>query len=158
MGSNLSETAVGAVGEALVAARLAISSAGRLMPFAPIADDGGLDLLVHDRLTGRSWPLQVKCRTKTIAGSKSILQFQVRKATFNAWPNAFLLAAFIDIHTEVLSVRRAWLVPMRALPAIAKSQEKNYVIRPSWSDNSCDKYTQYRCTTMGDVVQRLLAQ
>lgn len=157
MGTKLTETAIGAVGEALIAARLAIDSAGRLMPFAPIADDGGIDLLVHDRLTGRSWPIQVKTRTKTIAGSKSTVHFEVRKTTFKSWPNAFLIAALIDIHDGELAVRRAWLIRMRDLPKIAKSSESKYVIRPSWSSQSHDKFTSYRCANMSEVVQRLMA-
>lgn len=128
------------------------------MPFAPIADDGGIDLLVHDRVSGRSWPIQVKTRTKTMAGSSWTLQFEVRKATFKDWPHAFLIAAFIVLHDGQLAVRRAWLIRMRDLPRMAKSSESKYVIRPSWSGESRDKFTQYRCTDMCVLVKRLLAE
>lgn len=151
-----SETQIGAIGEAIIAARLALDSGGRLMPFSPIADDGGIDLLVHDRMTGTSWPIQVKTRTKTLTRSPNGLHFEVRRATFNAWPNAFLLAAYVTLDDGTLGVRRAWLIPMRELPKVARTNEKKYVIRPSWSATSKDRYTRFRCETMADVATRLL--
>lgn len=126
------------------------------MPFSPIADDGGIDLLIHDRRTGDSWPIQIKTRTKTLARSPNALHFQVRRATFNAWPNAFLLAAYVALDEGSLTVRRAWLIPMKRLPKIARKNEKCYVIRPSWSATSRDRYTSFRCESMADVANRLL--
>jgi len=146
----------GAIGEAIIAAWLAIGSDGRLSCFSPIADDGGIDLLAYDKHTGRSWPIQVKTRTKTI--TKNIVHFQVRRATFNAWPNAFLIAALMSYETTKLSVRRAWLVPMGELAQVGKVSENKIVIRPSWAEESKDKYTKYRCQTMSDLVDRLLHQ
>ena len=59
----LTSTQVGLVAENLVINALLKASSGRLVPFRPVADDYGIDLLLYDKVTGRVLPLQVKART-----------------------------------------------------------------------------------------------
>lgn len=66
---SLTSTQVGLLAENLVTNALLIAFDGRLAPFRPVADDYGIDLLVYDKATGRSLPLQVKARTKTLKKS-----------------------------------------------------------------------------------------
>ena len=44
----------------MVASALLIASNGRLSPFAPLADDHGIDLIVLDKVTRRTLAIQVK--------------------------------------------------------------------------------------------------
>lgn len=107
MVNQVTATQLGAIGENLAANGLIVASDGRLAPFSPVADDGGIDLLVYDKVTGRAVPLQVKTRTGTLRGHPQITHFEVRKATFTEHPEGFLLAVLFEL--ESLEVRRAWL-------------------------------------------------
>ncbi|MCH8270434.1 MAG: hypothetical protein IH985_04380 [Planctomycetes bacterium] len=150
---HLSATQKGAVGESVVAARLILESDGRLAPYVPFADDRGVDLLVLDKQTGRTIPLQIKTRTGTVK-RKSICHFQVRSATFD--PRAWLLAVMVDYAEGDVRIKMAWLMPMKKLSKITKvNKRNNYVIRPSPNVDSKDMYTPYRCRDMAQVVSRL---
>ena len=58
--TKLTQTQIGSIGEVTVAAQLMLLSHGRLSPFLPFADDEGIDLIVSDKLTGESLPVQTK--------------------------------------------------------------------------------------------------
>lgn len=145
----ISPTQIGCIGEKLVSAHLLIASDGRLSPFRPVADDDGVDLLVLDKLTRRSIPLQVKTRTRIDAGGT--VQFDIRKQTFIPAPDAFMLAVFLDLIGGVVAC--SWLVPMTDLERIA--QPGSLTIVPSPKETSRDRYSPYRCHSMGEVCRRL---
>ena len=66
---SMTQTQIGTIGEVTVAAQLMLASDGRFSPFLPFADDDGIDLIVYDKVTGISLPVQVKARTSAIQPS-----------------------------------------------------------------------------------------
>jgi hypothetical protein len=152
---KLTSTQIGKVGETIVAAQLMLTTKGRLSPFLPIADDGGIDLLVYDKATRRSLAVQVKDRLNMGAVGSRPVQFDVRRATFLEGQDSFLLAILLDIGRG--EVQRAWLIPTSELAKVSQSDAETFSITPSPSDTSKDRYTPYRCHAMGDVGTRLLA-
>lgn len=156
--STTSETQIGSVTESLVAAQLILASHGRLSPFKPVADDGGIDLLVFDKVTGMSVPLQVKSRTRTLNGHPKVAHFQVRRATFDRKQGGFLLAVLMQIEEPPVHVRRAWFIPMPELDSVARLGRENLVIRPSHDNASKDRLTPYRCANLDEVARRVIHQ
>ena len=153
---QVSATQIGTIAENLVATQLILESKGRLSPFKPMADDGGIDLLVYDKDTGRAIPIQIKSRTKTLKRNPKTVHFEVRLATFNENQDAYLLGALFDPSANKLGVRRAWLIPMRELHGVAASRTEKLVIRPSLDMRSQDRYTPYRCEGIAEVARRLI--
>lgn len=156
----LSSTQIGAIGENLLVNAVMKASDGRLSPFQPLADDDGLDVLFFDKQTGNSVALQLKCRTVSIRKRNSdqrgnVVHFQVRQATFNAARRAYLVAALFN--EELTHFVCTWLIPMALLPEVSKDISGKYVIRPSKSEASADRFTQYRCMTAEELAQRLMA-
>jgi hypothetical protein len=152
---KLTSTQIGKVGETIVAAQLMLTTKGRLSPFLPIADDGGIDLLVYDKATRRSLAVQVKGRLSLGSVGSRPVQFDVRRATFPEGQDSFLLAILLDIGRG--EVQRAWLIPMSELAKVSQVDAETFSITPSPSDTSRDRYTPYRCHAMGDVAARLIA-
>lgn len=155
----LTSTQIGAIGENLLINAVMKASEGRLSPFAPIADDDGLDVLFFDKLTGQSVAIQLKCRTTTIRkrGSEEKghqVHFQVRQATFNEARRAFLVAALIN--EKLSDFVCTWFIPMNRLPELGKDISGKYVIRPSKAPSSADKYTEFRCASPSVLVERML--
>ncbi|MCK4624561.1 MAG: hypothetical protein KAV00_04565 [Phycisphaerae bacterium] len=151
---GLSSTQKGALAENIVGNELMLQSQGRLTPFKPMADDDGIDLLIYDKQTRISIPLQVKSRAKGLNKSPNICHFGVQTATFSKSKNTYLIAVLMT--EDMRSVERAWLIPMRILPRLARDGKTKFVVRPNWSDSSKDKYSTYRCRDMAEVTQRLL--
>ncbi len=149
----LSNTQLGAIGESAVAAQLMLLSDGRFSPFLPLADDDGIDLIVFDKVTGISLPVQVKARTNRTLGKSDTIAFDVRSKTYNNREGAFLLAVLLD--TGNGSICRAWLIPMKDLPVVAKVARDKLTIVPSAKPGSNDRYTPYRCLDMVETVARL---
>ena len=86
---TLTSTQKGKVTEQLVAGALLVASNSRLAPFVPLADDHGIDLIILDKLTRRTLAIQVKSAIAN--GTRGTVQFDVRKATYNASANEYLL-------------------------------------------------------------------
>ena len=150
---EVTATQKGAIGESIVAIQLILESGGRLSPFEPLADDDGIDLLIYDKETGHSAPLQVKTRTGTVKRNPNIVHFQVRRATFDSNVDGFVLGVLLD--PEGTGVVRAWLIPMKDLPGLAGSNERSLVIRPSMKLDSEDKFMPYRYEGIGGVARRM---
>ncbi len=150
---EVTATQKGAIGESTVAIQLIVGSDGRLSPFQPLADDDGIDLLIYDKQTGHSVPLQVKTRTGTVKRHPNIVHFQVRRVTFDLRVVGFVLGVLLD--SEGTSVLRAWLIPMKDLPKLAGTNEKRLVIRPSMKLDSKDKFMKYRYEGIAGVARRL---
>ena len=153
--ARLTTTQIGFIGENVVASQLLLTSEGRFSPFLPVADDDGVDLIVYDKVTGISLPIQVKSRT---VGSKSpggVVQFNLRLKTFSDRYGCHVLAILLDTHRG--QIERAWLIPMADFPSIATEKKGDFVIRPSPKLTSKDRYAPYRCQDMREVTDRLLA-
>ncbi len=152
---GVSSTQKGAVGEQLIAAWLIIASEGRLSPFQPIADDGGIDLLVYDKKTGAAIPLQIKTRTKTLRKNPLAAHFELRKATFNAGLDGCLLAVSLSPSPMGAEFRCGWLIPLRKLESVANNRESKFVIRPSSAASTSDRYQEFQCLGIRDVAERI---
>ena len=157
----LSSVQIGAIGENLLVNAVMKASDGRLSPFQPLADDDGLDVLFFDKLTGNSVAIQLKCRTVTIrdpyTGKRgNTVHFQVRQATFNEARRAYVIAALLS--EELTHFIATWLIPMGLLPSMSKDIGGKWVIRPSKSATSADRFSPYRCMTPGDLAQRIIAE
>jgi hypothetical protein len=156
----LTSTQIGALAENLIANELMIESEGRLSPFQPIADDDGIDVLIHDKVTGKSAPLQIKARTNTLnkPGTHvrgNLVHFEIRKSTFRAERFSHLLGVLLD--ENLRKTIRAWLIPLVELEKIARNGKDKYVIRANLRTTSKDKYEKYRCDSIKVVVERLIS-
>ena len=158
--SGPTTTQIGAIAENLVSNGLMLGSDGRLSPFSPVADDDGIDILVHDKVSGAAVPLQVKARTVTLKKKGAsqqrgnIVHFQVREVALKQDRYAYLLAVLLD--KGATRIETAWLVPMRELANVANKISGKYVVRANRSAQSADKWSPYRCQSMKAVVRRLL--
>lgn len=156
----LSSTQIGAIGENLLVNAVMKGSSGRLAPFQPLADDDGIDCLFWDKATGQSVAIQLKCRTVTLykPGTKergNQAHFEVRKTTFNETRRAYLVAGLCN--EELTGFVVTWLVPMSILPELARNSTTKWVIRPNKSESSADRFASYRCTSVDELVQRIIA-
>lgn len=151
----MTQTQIGTIGEVTVAAQLMLGSEGRFSPFLPFADDDGIDLIVYDKVTGASLPVQVKARTSAKLGKSDTILFDVRRKTFSDHDGAFLLAILLDMTAGL--IQRAWLIPMSELGSVARVGAEKLSITPSAKEGSQDRYTAFRCIDMAEVAQRLAA-
>lgn len=152
---SMTMTQIGTIGEMTVAAQLMLASDGRFSPFLPFADDDGIDLIVYDKETGVSLPVQVKARTSAKLGKSDTILFDVRRKTFNDHDGAFLLAILLNMTGGL--ILRAWLIPMSELADVARVGPEKLSITPSAKKESKDRYTPYRCVDMAEVARRLAA-
>lgn len=139
---NLSSTQRGKIAELHVATALMSQSGGQLSPFEPMSDDHGIDLLVFDKLTGQSLPIQVKSWMLIPEKQTKTVQFDVQKSTFATENPGILVCVLMDAQT--LSIAMAWMFPTTELPYIATDRPGKYVLAPSLLENSRDKYVRYR--------------
>jgi hypothetical protein len=146
---RLTTAQIGAIGEMVVACQLMLMSSGRLSPFRPLADDDGVNVVLLDKRTRRCVSVAVNARTGLDAGGT--VQFDVRRQTFVAAQDGFLIAVLLDRSTSAIAP--AWLVPMTELESIA--QPDSLTIVPSPKESSRDRYTRYRCLDMVEVTRRL---
>ena len=130
-----------------------LASGGRLTPFMPLADDDGLDLMLLDKRTGKTIPVQVKGRTGVDAAGRGTVQFDLRKKTYTTLYGSVLLAVLIDV--ESVTIGQSWLPPMAAVPKISSDKGEVFAIRASAMPESRDRCRRYRCETVQELVQRL---
>ena len=151
---GITTTQIGAIGEHIAASQLMLASSGRLSAFLPMADDDGIDLLVRDKITGATFPIQIKSRTAIDLSTGGTVQFDIRLKTLSS--DGYLLALLFD--WQAASVERAWLVPMHELENVAIIRRDKLSITPAVKDTSRDRYTPYRCSNMTDVVNRIVGE
>ena len=150
----LTATQKGAVAENIVASRIISASGGRLCPFLPVADDGGVDLLIFDKKTRNAVPVQVKSRTVTLSRSPKLVHFQIRKKTFSEMPGTVVVGMLFDWQTQ--EPRCMWLLPTNVVAANARTQGANYVLRPSIAPDTKDRWRPYRCGGFAELVDKLI--
>ncbi len=145
-------TQAGAIGECLAAAGILEASGGRLSPFKPIADDGGLDLLLLDKESWRPIPLQIKARRKFDNEKAKTVQFDLRRKTYSESRGGYLLC----IKLAGLAIEAFWLFPMADLSNLARPTPTHLVVVASAKASAKDRYTPYRMTSFAEVAARLL--
>lgn len=152
--AKVTETQKGIIGEYLISTYLILKSHGRLSPAFTWADDSGIDLIVHDKETNASIPVQVKSRFKS---TRNYIRFEVRKATYSKEGAAFLIAVYFDdIVSPKIGIKRCWLIPMTELETLDLRKKKKFMINPNWKSDSDDKFKSYRCNDMEDLTGRLI--
>ncbi|NIJ43496.1 hypothetical protein FHS78_003811 [Parvibaculum indicum] len=159
MGTQTSErflkptsTQTGQIAEASLASGLILASGGRLAPFRPFADDDGIDLLIYDKATRRSVPVQVKARTGLDNDRAGTVQFDVRLATFAAEGAGFIAAVLMDGAT----VQLAWLIPTEEFGDVARSGKDKLVMVASTKPGSSDRYRAWRHHDMTSLAGALI--
>jgi len=155
VGKYLTTTQKGAVAESIVASRIISVSAGRLCPFLPVADDGGVDLLLFDKKTRNAVPVQVKSRTATLRRFPNRVYFEIRKKTFSQTPGTVVIAMLFDWDKQ--EPRCMWLLPGGVISQGAQGRGYRYVLQPSIAPDSKDKWRRFRCETFEKLVQRLVS-
>jgi hypothetical protein len=158
---TLTSTQVGLLAENLVINAVLIASAGRIVPFRPVADDYGIDLLLYDKITGRALPLQVKARTRTLkkkSGTErgNIVHFGVRKVALRDKGQTRLLAVLLD--EGMTTIRALWLMPLPEVERIGSERNDVFVIRPSQSATSGDKFRPYYLPSAFALVEQLFKE
>ncbi len=151
----LTSSQISKIGEALVASQLMLASGGRLSPFLPLADDDGVDLVLLDKVTAAALTSQVKSRTDVDDEKAQTVEFDVRLATFARRADAYMLGILLDEAGQ--GIRSAWLVPNTELERVSNRKRDKLVITPSAKASSNDRYTSYRCRSLAQVCERLLA-
>ena len=149
---NLTSSGIGECAELAVTGGLMLASRGRLAPFRPVIDDAGIDLLLYNRLTGNTVPLQIKSRTGLDGQAAQTVQFDVRQSTFRPDTGGYLLAILM----RSWEIDTMWLVPMARLRGIARSRSDKLVMVASANPASGDRFSPYRCRKMTEVVERLM--
>jgi hypothetical protein len=163
---KLTSTQIGAISANLVANALMVHSRGRLSPFTPVADDDGVDLLVFDKRTGRSLPVQVKSRAVTLKkrGRQergNLVHFEVRAATYHGERKAYVI--FVLLAESLNEIEYAWVIPLHEVRSKGKSRRgaiprrAKYVLRASRSPKSKDRFREFRCDDLKSMVQRVLS-
>jgi hypothetical protein len=135
----------------IVGAAIMHASDGRLAPFVPLADDDGLDLILFDKLSGVTTPVQVKARFSTFRGETC--EFNVSTTACKTHYHCFLLAVYINPRS--MAFEGAWLVPMSALPAVAPVEDGRYVLRASMTEKSNDAVAPYRHYSIDTIVSAI---
>jgi len=142
-----------------VANDIMIETKGRLSPFKPLADDEGIDFLIYDKSTGKSIPIQLKSRTGTIVrGGKetNTVHFEIRNVSIKNEKFAYFLAILLSKNMH--SVDRAWLIPMKRISNVLrqKTTQPKYIMRANRNLNANDKYSQFQCKDMTEVIRRII--
>ena len=153
-GIHFSTTQRGMVSEQIVSSQLMLASNGRLSPYAPVADDDGVDFLIKDKLSRAVVELQVKAAFVPRSNAPGTAQFDIRKRTFNEMSGGFILAVMIDPSNGAFWC--GWLIPVCELPGISRSARGCYIITPNPSETSKDRYTKWRVRSMEQVVEQLI--
>ena len=158
--SQPSSTQIGAVAENIVANALIVESQGRLSPFAPIADDYGIDMLIYDKRTGKAMPVQVKSRTVSLkkpgSGERgNVVHFEIRRSTFQA--EKYGCVIFVLLSANSREIDRAWVIPMKQLVDCAATRPSKYVVRANKIVGCSDRFSQYQCKDTTALVSCLIS-
>jgi hypothetical protein len=119
----------------------------------PFADDDGPDLLVYDKLTRSSLPIQVKARMGLDGPRGHTVQFNVRLKTFSSETGGYLLAVLLDR----LAISCCWLIPAASLQQIAYARADQLIVVASPAENSRDKFSLYKHSMFEGVVSGITA-
>ena len=140
----------GKIAEYFLACAVMSTSGGRLSPFLPASDDHGVDLIVMDRETNGCLGVQVKSWRASLGAGRATAQFDVRRATFRPTPR--LALAMLVLDPEALTMEVGWLVPMDRVPSVSVEKADKFVLSPSRSPDSADRYVPFRHRTVASLV------
>lgn len=152
-GWELTTTQLGAISETLIAAQLMLVSDGRFSTFTAQADDDGIDLILLDKQTRRTIPIQVKASFVSEYSPRSTIQFDTRLKTFRELDGTYILC--LVINRQSAAINWLWLIPSSELASIANATSTKLAISPSVKLHSKDRYTPYRYDSVKKVVEIL---
>ena len=150
-GDRLTSTQRGKIAELHVATALMAQTGGRLSPFEPLSDDHGVDLVVLDKVTGASLPIQVKSWFLSPDKPTNRVQFDVQKTTHSTGQRGAVVCVVVDPSTLAISV--GWVIPLGRVASVGTDQPTKYAIAPSRLATSNDKYTEFRCHTLSELAE-----
>ena len=131
-------------GQSQIANLLMIVSDGELVPYRPIVDDSGVDLVVGAKGTFQTIFLQIKSQFVTNSRYKHRLDFQIRKETFA--PSSQMQALLVYFDQSRGEIDTMWLVPSTELISGAVERDDQYRLSASRSDESSDKWSRFKVT------------
>lgn len=149
----LSSTAKGYIAEKIVGNLVLTASRGSLVPYLPVIDDAGVDLMVYSKGRNRVVRVQIKSRFATLSQSPNIVHFELRRKVFRSAKNLLILCCLIDPVTYV--PKASWCIPSGAFARGARTSAKKLVIRPSIAADSRDRWARYRCLSTSALVRRI---
>lgn len=150
----LTSTQRGKIAELHVATALMAQTDGRLSPFEPLSDDHGIDLVVLDKVTGASLPIQVKSWFLNPAKEVKTVQFDVQKTTFSDGKPGILIC--VVIAPETMGILSSWIIPTKDIPRVATERPTKYALAPSLLETSKDRYIPYRHRSLDTFAQNVL--
>lgn len=153
MNEKLSSTQKGKLAENIIANALMIESEGRLSPFQPVADDDGIDVLIYDKKSFNTIPLQIKSRTSTIK-LKSNVRFEVREKVVNTKSNTYYL--FVLLKSNMRDVEMAWFFSTIQFCKNARKTKTKFTIAPNRSSNAKDRFSKYQCVNFKEVISQII--
>lgn len=149
----LSSTAKGYIAEKIIGNLILTASRGELVPYLPVVDDAGVDLIVYSKRRNRIIRLQIKSRFSTLRQHPNIVHFEIRKKVFATSRNLLIVCALIDADSNVPSC--SWVIPSIAFSRGARHSSKKLVIRPSISAGSHDRWSNYRRVSTTALVRQI---
>lgn len=155
----LTSTRRGTIAELHVATAIMGASGGRISPFVPLCDDHGVDLVVLDKNSGATATIQIKSWTPPRTDTRKNAQFDVQRTTYKPAANGAVVCVLMD--QETLAIRMSWLFPLETVPEVGSTRAEKFVLRPSLSTSSEDKYMPVRHldnASLTEAVYGLLAK
>lgn len=149
----LSSTAKGYIAEKIIGNLVLTASQGGLVPYLPVIDDAGVDLMIYSKVRNRVVRAQIKSRFATLRRHPNVVHFEIRRKVFRAAPNLLIICCLIDPASYAPSC--SWCIPARAFYRGARKSAKKLVIRPSISPASADRWSAYRCLTTPVLIRRI---
>ena len=153
---RLTSTQRGKIGDLQVATVLMAQTDGLLTPFVPLSEDQGVDLIVLNKKTGVSLPIQVKTWFLVPQHPPSRVQFDLNKATYSEGQRGAVVCVALDASTLAVSI--SWVIPLRRVAEVGTEQPKKYALAPSRLENSEDKYREFRCHTISELATAVTVQ
>jgi hypothetical protein len=154
IGLNLTTSQKGKIVELYVASILMAATKGRLSAFVPLSDDDGVDLIVLDKETKTSLPVQIKGAFLKEEAKRPQVHFDLRHATYDETGHTLVIAIALD--AETMLFRSAWAIPSKEIPQIANKTKTNYQLHPNASMSAKDKYAPYRHASIQSLAESVL--
>lgn len=149
----LSSTAKGYIAEKIIGNLVLTASQGGLVPYLPVIDDAGVDLMIYSKKRNRVVRAQIKSRFTTLRRYPNVVHFEIRRKVFRASPNLLVVCCLID--PTSYAPLCSWCIPSRALARGARKSPQKLVLRPSISPTSADRWSAYRCLTTPVLIRRI---
>lgn len=151
---ELSTSQKGKIAELYVASVLMAASNGRLSAFVPLSDDDGVDLVILDKKTKTSLPVQVKGAFVKENAKRPQVHFDLRHATFDETGKTLVIALAMDADTMLF--KSAWAILSKDILEVANKTKTNYQLHPNALPTAKDKYSSYHHTSIQSLTNAVM--